>query len=125
MRKRPLSVKKSPSSIILMIEYSLRRKKQASSCKQLPCFTTAESQTKTSLSDQADTYRWRVSSVNCLVGFILKKSQTQTPFNQYELPVRLAHRVRAFNYLPFIAVTNPSILRVMELYKRSFYTVSD
>ena len=39
--------------------------------------------------------------------------------------MRLSHRVKAFNYLPFIAVTNPSILRVMELYKRSFYTVSD
>jgi hypothetical protein len=44
---------------------------------------------------------------------------------QSELPVRIAHRIKAFNFLPFIAVTNPSILRVMELYRKSFYKISE
>lgn len=41
------------------------------------------------------------------------------------MPVRIAHRIKEFHYLPFIAVTNPSILRVMELYQKSFYRVSE
>lgn len=39
---------------------------------------------------------------------------------QTELPVRVAHRIKAFQNLPFIIVTNPKILGVMELYIRSF-----
>lgn len=39
--------------------------------------------------------------------------------------MRIAHRIKEFHYLPFIAVTNPSILRVMELYQKSFYRVSE
>ena len=42
--------------------------------------------------------------------------QRSSAYLQSELPVRIAHRIKAFNFLPFIAVTNPSILRVVSFY---------
>lgn len=43
---------------------------------------------------------------------------------QSELPVRVAHRIKGFHNLPFIIVTNPRILGVMELYMRSFKIIT-
>lgn len=45
-------------------------------------------------------------------------------FLQTELPVRVAHRIKGFRKLPFIVVTNPNILKVMELYIRSFKIIT-
>jgi len=45
-------------------------------------------------------------------------------FLQTELPVRVAHRIKGFRKLPFIVVTNPHILKVMELYIRSFKIIT-
>lgn len=47
-----------------------------------------------------------------------------TQFLQTELPVRVAHRIKGFRKLPFIVVTNPNILKVMELYIRSFKIIT-
>ncbi|CAG5102855.1 Oidioi.mRNA.OKI2018_I69.chr1.g499.t1.cds [Oikopleura dioica] len=44
---------------------------------------------------------------------------------QSELPVRIAHRIKGFRSLPFIVVTNPHILKVMEQYIRSFKVISN
>lgn len=43
---------------------------------------------------------------------------------QTELPVRVAHRIKGFHDLPFVIVTNPRILGVMELYIRSFKIIT-
>jgi len=43
---------------------------------------------------------------------------------QTELPVRVAHRIKGFHDLPFVIVTNPKILGVMEQYIRSFKIIT-
>ncbi|XP_066579341.1 branched-chain alpha-ketoacid dehydrogenase kinase [Amia ocellicauda] len=42
-----------------------------------------------------------------------------------ELPVRIAHRIKAFRGLPFIIGCNPTILQVHELYIRAFHKLSE
>lgn len=43
---------------------------------------------------------------------------------QRELPTRVAHRIKGFHNLPFVVVTTPKLLSVMELYIRSFKIIS-
>lgn len=42
-----------------------------------------------------------------------------------ELPIRIAHRVVEFRTLPFIVGTNPNIRQVHDLYRKSFYILSE
>ncbi|KAI9136516.1 hypothetical protein BKA69DRAFT_1103591 [Paraphysoderma sedebokerense] len=43
---------------------------------------------------------------------------------RHELPVRLAHRIRSFQHLPFILITNPHISQIYNLYLSAFQTLS-
>jgi len=54
-------------------------------------------------------------------GHALKTAQ----YLHKELPVRVAHRVAAFRFLPFIVGCNPIILAVHELYIGTFYLLSE